>query len=242
MLKLAPHLRDSVVDRLTAYLRDQILRGALAPGARLPTEAALADQVGVGRSTVREALSRLASAGLIETPHGGSRTVRDFRDHVGLEVLATLVADPDGQIDLDVVRAVTEMRSALAPDVARLAALRRTDAHLQELDHTIHDLQGQEDLAQRLLISITFWSTLVRASGNLAYRLAFNSLLGTYRDGRPLMTSIIAAELRYTDGYLAVIDAVRRSDAPSASRHATALVDLGAQAIYAAIQAAGGSR
>lgn len=55
---------------LAGHLRSRILSGELQPGERLPGEAELTAEFGVGRSTIREALRSLASQNLIETTRG----------------------------------------------------------------------------------------------------------------------------------------------------------------------------
>ncbi len=61
--------------RIAADLRDRIMRGELAPGAPLPSEAAIVQQYGVSRGTARQALSDLEGAGLIRSVHGKGRFV-----------------------------------------------------------------------------------------------------------------------------------------------------------------------
>ncbi|RYY77530.1 MAG: FadR family transcriptional regulator, partial [Comamonadaceae bacterium] len=59
-------LAHDVVDALSGRIRE----GSLAPGVKLPTEAAIMEEFGVSRTVVREAISRLQAAGLVETRHG----------------------------------------------------------------------------------------------------------------------------------------------------------------------------
>src|SRR5919205_3232629 len=59
-------LAHDVVDALGGRIRD----GSLGPGEKLPTEAAIMEEFGVSRTVVREAISRLQAAGLVETRHG----------------------------------------------------------------------------------------------------------------------------------------------------------------------------
>ena len=63
-------LSDRLSDRLAADLRSRIEAGALPPGARLPTELALAAEYAVSRTVVREAVSRLRSGGLVVARQG----------------------------------------------------------------------------------------------------------------------------------------------------------------------------
>ena len=107
-------------ERVQAALREAILRGELAAGAHLG-EVELAERLGVSRTPVREALSRLAAEGLVEVhPHRGAR------------VVSFSAQDLDGIFDV---------RLALEPRATGRAAARITDADLDALD----------DLARRML-------------------------------------------------------------------------------------------
>src|SRR5262245_56506189 len=101
---------DDVVDALTAW----ILKGEMSPGEALPGEQDLAGHLGVSRTVVREAMSRLATARLVSMRHSGSKHVLDYRRSAGLELLRTLLIGPNGAVDPHVVASVMEMRSALA--------------------------------------------------------------------------------------------------------------------------------
>ena len=58
--------RETLVDRLTTQLRQQVLSGRLSPGQTVPSERALREAFGVGRTTVREALNGLIASGFVE--------------------------------------------------------------------------------------------------------------------------------------------------------------------------------
>ena len=106
-------------ERALATLRDLIMGGELAPGARLG-EVELAERLGVSRTPVREALSRLAAEGLVEiAPNRGAR------------VATWTVAELEGVFDL---------RSVLEPQLTAHAVPNATAADVDELD----------DLARRM--------------------------------------------------------------------------------------------
>lgn len=235
MTELAPVSRRSLVDQAFVALRARILHGTWAPGERLPTEHALAEALGVGRSSVREALNRLAAGGFVDAPHSAARTVLDFRDHAGLDVLADLVVSPEGVPDLAVVRSVVEMRAAIAPDVARLAARRRTDPAADELFALAGAIPSGGDPDEAMEAGLRWWQALVLASGNLAYRLAFNTLRSTYTEGRPLLLTVMTEELFAAPRYRAVSAAVRARDPQTAGEEAAGLVALGTHALFAAL-------
>ena len=60
----------SLAQELVDALGERIRTGALPPGTKLPTEAAVMEEFGVSRTVVREAISKLQAAGLVDTRHG----------------------------------------------------------------------------------------------------------------------------------------------------------------------------
>lgn len=118
-------LRPSpLVEQATEHLREQIVGGQWPVGTRLPGETALAAQLGVGRSTVREAVRALAGAGLVRSRQGA-----------GVFVIST---QPDEDFGTRLRRAavadVYEVWALVEVRAARLAAERRTEADLAGLD------------------------------------------------------------------------------------------------------------
>ena len=116
-------LAHDVVDALSGRIRD----GSLEPGAKLPTEAAIMEEFGVSRTVVREAISRLQAAGVVETRHGIGTFV------VGLGDGSTFRISPDQLGTLQDVISVLELRIAVETEAAALAAARRTEDNLQAL-------------------------------------------------------------------------------------------------------------
>jgi GntR family transcriptional regulator, transcriptional repressor for pyruvate dehydrogenase complex len=121
-----------LVDALSARIAD----ACLGPGARLPTEAALMAEFGVSRTVVREALSKLQAAGLVETRHGVGTFVREG----GARSLGLVGAGQAAAL-LDVV-AVLELRLGLEGEAAALAAVRRSRAQLAAMRAAQADLLG----------------------------------------------------------------------------------------------------
>jgi GntR family transcriptional regulator, transcriptional repressor for pyruvate dehydrogenase complex len=234
--ELKPVRKQSLSDAVFEQLRDQIVSGAMAPGSPLPAERVLCEALGVNRGSVREALKRLQQSRLVSVRHGGTSHVLDFRTTAGLDLLAELIVGPAG-FDTRVVRGIVEMRSALAPDIARLAAERARSPHLDALesvaeamDRCSGDLSALQDLAA------DFWSHLVDAADNLAYRLAYNSMRSTYDQCRELFTQVLADEIGDVGRYRAIADAVRTRDAQAAERLARELIQRGERGILAALR------
>ena len=178
----APGIRVS--DRVHERLRAQILEDRLAPGDALPSERTLAEELGVNRHAVREALKRLEQAGLVQITQGGATRVLDWRDSAGLEVLLDLAVGA-GPPPRELVRAVLEMRVSVGVDAARLCAARAAPGErvrIGELAEQVAEGIGTNP-AEALGDFVGLWESIVDGSGNVAYRLALNSLtraLGAY--------------------------------------------------------------
>jgi len=235
---LHPVRRKSLSDAVFDQLREQIVRGEMRAGTALPGERALCEALDVNRGALREALKRLAQARLVAVQHGGVSRVLDYRSSAGLELLPDLLLTEAGGFDPDVVRSVVEMRSALAPDIARLAATRGGESAAGTLDAVVERMEAAgDDLRALQTLAMEFWSALVDGTGNVAYRLAYNSLRQTYERCMDVLTGILADELGDRRSYRAIATAVRRRDARSAERLARALTRRGEQRLLDVVAA-----
>src|SRR3954467_2231082 len=117
---------DLLPDRLPTAIRD----GTLQPGDRLPTEAELAREFQVGRTSVREGLQKLRAHGLIESRKGLGAFVTDRPVSDPLADFAQWTASDPAAIEQ-----LVEARVALETLAAALAALRATEAEIDRLAH-----------------------------------------------------------------------------------------------------------
>lgn len=235
---LRPVRRQSLSDAVFEQLREQIVSGEMEPGTTLPAERLLSEKLGVNRGAVREALKRLEQARLVAIQQGGATRVADFLSTAGLDLLAELLVRSDGTLDTTVARSVIEMRSALGPDIARLAALRADDAQRCALVAVVERMEGAAgDLPALQRLAMEFWRTAVEASGNLAYRLAYNTLSVTYERCFDLLTQVLAEELSDLAAYRAIAKAVQKGDTARAERRAAELMSKGAERIFEVVEA-----
>lgn len=223
-----PVRKKSLADSVFDQLRHRILSGELEPGETLPAERALAEKLEVNRGAVREALKRLEQARLITIRHGGNTRVLNYRRTAGTDLLSALLVDESGGLNIRVARSVIEMRSALAPSIARLCARRGRHVvdRLDEIVNTMEEARGE--LATLQAASLDFWGTLVEGSENIAYRLAFNSLSESYGHFADLLTDALAEEFEAIDEYRALRDAVAEGREEDAAKHADEIIGLGA--------------
>jgi GntR family transcriptional regulator, transcriptional repressor for pyruvate dehydrogenase complex len=165
--------------QIATKIREAILEGRLQVDERLPTEEELAGRFGVSRPTIREALKRLAAQNLIRSrrgPAGGTFVNQPTGQEARLAVAnaASLLVSL-GEFSLqDIAEARTEVELACC----RLAASRRTNAHLATM---------AEEIERQRLTSLTdedfcasdvrFHHTVVEAAGNPALEYAAASVL-----------------------------------------------------------------
>jgi GntR family transcriptional regulator, transcriptional repressor for pyruvate dehydrogenase complex len=227
-----PLTRQSLSDQVFEQLLGQIVHGEREPGSELPSERVLSEALGVNRGAVREALKRLAQARLVSIQQGGATRILDFRQTAGLDLMGTLLLRGDGAVDTTVARSIMEMRSALGPDIARLAALRGgSTAHAALQDQQGQMAQATGDLVAQQRLALAYWGVLADSCGNLAYRLAYNTLRDSYLSFGALLTEVLAVEHADTAAYEALTAAVTAGDADRAHALAKELVRRGEQAV-----------
>ncbi|WP_016907266.1 FadR/GntR family transcriptional regulator [Streptomyces xiaopingdaonensis] len=120
----SPH-RSALADQVINTLRQQISSGEWPVGSRIPTEPELVAELGVARNTVREAVRALAHNGLLDIRQGSGTYVVATSELAGVMHRRFREADPGH---------IAEMRSALETTGARLAADRRTERDLRQLE------------------------------------------------------------------------------------------------------------
>jgi GntR family transcriptional regulator, transcriptional repressor for pyruvate dehydrogenase complex len=217
-MALRPVARRLVPDEVFDQILSEVVEGEIAAGESLPSERRLAEVLGVSRPAVREALSRMAQARLVDVRHGGATTVREFRRAAGLDLLPRLLVR-NGDLDVAVARSILEARLAIAPEVASLAGERGTDTLPEALDDAIASLEAAEDPVARQRAALTFWDHVVDAADSVVFRLMFNSLRAAYEPAIEALAVLMEAEVSQIDAYRAVRDAVAAHD-PGAARAA----------------------
>ncbi len=238
MTSFRPVSRQSLSESVYLQLKDRIVRRELAAGSALPSERELSEMLGVNRGAVREAVKRLQQAQLLTVRQGGNHVVLDYLDEAGLELLPSLLLDKRGRMSSATVRAVMAMRSALAPDIAAAAAEHGGGELARELQALLEQMRAAgDDVAALQNHCFEFWKALVVASGNIAFRLSFNSMQKTYRQVWGLLTRVMEAEFRDLTGLGRIARAVAAGDAEAARTAGRRHVELGRRALERALDA-----
>lgn len=233
-MALQPVNRRSVPEDVFEQILGEVLSGQMQPGESLPSERRLAEVLCVSRPAVREALKRVAAAGLVEIRHGDATTVRDFRRHAGLDLLPRLLVRDD-DLDLTVVRSILEVRLHNGPKVAALAALRHPAGLPELLDAAIAGLEGDDDPVAQQRYALEFWDLVVDGADSVVFRLMFNTLRTAYEPALPALATMMAAEVGRAPAYRELAQAISAGDPHAAEAAARALLEPATTALLSAL-------
>jgi GntR family transcriptional regulator, transcriptional repressor for pyruvate dehydrogenase complex len=152
--KRSRRLTDTIAEYLTTTIRD------LPPGSKLPSEHQLAKQFGVSRSAVREAISAVASLGLLEIRKGAGMFARS-------PLVGNLQLPGIDYSNLANTAKLLEIRTGLDAAAARIAAIRRTPEDLKFLQE-MNAAASRPDLSinESVEADVAFHLAIVRATGN----------------------------------------------------------------------------
>jgi GntR family transcriptional repressor for pyruvate dehydrogenase complex len=186
----------------------------LKPGERLPSERELADQFGVSRTVVREAVRSLAAKGLLEVTAGSGMVVRkptasSIADHFKLLLRLNSEGDP-----LDYI---FDVRHVLEVEIAGRAALQATPMDIQDMERHLQLMaDSHENLEQAATADVEFHAALARATQNPLFPILLSSISGIMLEVRRLGFTLTGAPERILDEHARILDRVKAGDADGA--------------------------
>lgn len=220
-------LTESVAQQLLEAIRD------LEPGTRVPSERELTRELGVGRSTVREALNGLALLGVVEIRHGQGVFVVDTTPEEA--ETGTL----DAALERGVTEAFIEARLVVEVEVARLAAQRRTEDDLRQIADALRDQEQRlaGELDELLPVAANFNVLLAEAARNEVLVAIVQSFVGLMMERGPKLYALEGFREWDLGEHRKLYEAVRDQDAALAAERMRAhIVELAAR--YNAVGAA----
>lgn len=162
------NLAQCVIEHIT----NNIQAGVLKPGEKLPTEAEIMALHGVSRTVVREAISHLQAAALVQTRHGiGTFALEPPAANLGIQNEAIVTVRD--------VLAILELRISLETEAAWLAASRRSETQVAEMAAVLKKMQtGSTQEEGSVNADVQFHLLIAQATGN-RYFVEILSHLGT---------------------------------------------------------------
>lgn len=166
--------RYPLVDQLADSLRARVRDGEWAIGSKIPSETVLSAELGVGRSTVREAIRQLVGSGMLAARQGAGVFVVSTEEIADWPVVVRKAAIAD----------VIEVRLTIEVEAARLAALRRTDDDLLRLRKAIAKRDGLSTRDREAFVDadLAFHAAIVEAAGNPVLIALWESFLVRLRE------------------------------------------------------------
>ncbi len=201
-------MTNSSVDRTAARLRSAILSDRWSPGDRLPPERTLALELEVSRPSLRSALSRLSSEGLVRSRQGSGVTVLDWRVEGDVSLLPHLVAA--GRMDL--LEPFLELRRAIAVDAVALVCERASEAELDDLAAFAQRLAVESDRERLVAGNLEFSRRVVRLAGNLPMNLLFNTVARVYQARPELARALLVDDDLVRQSFPAIVALLRQRD------------------------------
>ncbi len=204
-------LPDIVAERLLAAVNE----GSLKPGEQLPTELELAGQLGVGRTSLREAIQRLRTIGVLEVRNGlGTFVVDRTRMEPVHSFMEWSVAN-----EFEVTE-VFEARLSLEVSAAGLAGERVSDEDLEALQRAARRHSEASGIEQLIDTDEEFHAALVHAAGNALLERLYSMLVPGLREFRRMSLAIPASAARSAHTHDGIVEAIVARD-PFRSRKAT---------------------
>jgi GntR family transcriptional regulator, transcriptional repressor for pyruvate dehydrogenase complex len=204
-----PLLRQSLSDDIAHRIRQLIQAEGHQAGARLPAITQMARQLGVGAPTLREALKKLETVGVVEIRHGSGVYVGRSPDSL-LITNPVLDAPPTKKLLVDLI----EARIPIELQTAALAARHATAEHLEEMDNLLTRAgHSFGDAALLNQVNLSFHRQIALASGNVVMHQILDVLSSLFRQEQRLILSIHGRQEDDHHEHVEIYDALRDHDA-----------------------------
>lgn len=205
-----------VVARLVRNYESQILSGALRPGSRLPTERELAQEHGLSRTTVREAIYELELKGLVERTRRRGTSVLDTtrQEYMSVALMSGLPTTSRG------IAEILDFRAAIEPAIAARAARYATPADLLALEDLLARM-GEPLSAEKLMeLNSDFHEALARATHNRLFVELAELVTASMQDFQPTQQQMPPEQLSklLVEDHSQFVERIRERDPEGAAR------------------------
>lgn len=200
-------------EQIVEQVEESILKGRLKPGERLPAERDLAQDFGVSRTAVREAIKTLREKGLVEAYSGRgtfvtSGTSQAFRQSLDLMIR---INPQEGLLHL------AELRQMLEPEIAARAATRIDEQLLATMQEAVDQMDSYvQDPEGYVEADLDFHLAMAEAVGNPLILSLLDSIVGLLRAQRTRIFKVEGGPERGQFHHKKILAAIEQHDAESA--------------------------
>ncbi len=200
-------------EQIVQQIEDSIMKGTLKPGDQLPAERELAQQFGVSRTAVREAVKALREKGLVEAFSGRGTFITDGTAQSIRQSLDRMIkiGQPDGSMQL------AEVRAMLEPEIAALAATRIEDSQIDMLREAYAVMDRHRNDPEAFIeADLDFHLLLAEAADNAIILSLIDSIVGVLREQRMRIFNVEGGPARGQIHHKKILEAIERRDAAKA--------------------------
>jgi GntR family transcriptional regulator, transcriptional repressor for pyruvate dehydrogenase complex len=196
-------------EQIVQQIEQSVVLGTLKPGDQLPAERELAQQFGVSRTAVREAVKALREKGLVELQHGRGTFITNGTSHSMRHSLdfMTRIGHLDGS------RFLTEVRAVLEPEIAALAATRMDDLHLASMREAVAVMNRSYNCPEAYIeADLDFHLTLAEAVANPIFLSLIDSIVDLLREQRMRIFQVEGGPERGQLHHKLILQAIEQRD------------------------------
>lgn len=161
--------RERLYEQVVQQLQELVISGRLQPGDKLPPERQLAEQLGVSRTVIREAIKTLEQRGLVKVLTGSGTYVSQMDPRIVSESISLLVQQSTSSFDhLNEVRRMLEIEiTGFAAERAQLEDIEAMEEAVQEMEDAVANMKGRPDLLEDFVeADLAFHDALAKAAQN----------------------------------------------------------------------------
>ena len=177
---------QKISSKVYASLKNEIIKGTWKPGEKIPSETQLSKEMGVSRSSVRQAIRRLSDYGMIETRNGAGSFVRE-----NSSVFYMREVVPASYVKTEDIAEILEFCLTFENDVAALAAQRITPEEIQELRRIQEQIEKGIDMAEN---DLRFHVKIAEITHNSIIIKVYSVLSGLLKAAMEEMYRILGVE------------------------------------------------
>src|ERR1700720_2714314 len=196
-------------EQIVQQIEESVLKGTLKPGDQLPAERELAQQLGVSRTAVREAVKTLREKGLVEAYSGRGTFITDGTSQAARQSFDLMVklGQAEGSPHL------AELRLILEPGIAALAAARVQEPEIVALREAVAVMDGaQRDPEAYIEADLDFHLALAEAAANPLILSLIDSIVGLLREQRIKIFNVEGGPQRGQVHHKRILEAIEHRD------------------------------
>lgn len=200
-------------EQIVEQIEQSVQRGDLKAGDQLPAERELAEQFGVSRTAVREAVKALREKGLVEAYPGKGTFITSGSSNPMRQSLDRMMRSAN----VDAKSSLVEVREILEPEIATLAAARATEESLNSLREAVAVMDAaKRDPDAYIEADLDFHLELAEAASNPLILSLIDSIVGVLREQRMRIFEVEGGPDRGQYHHKKILEAMERRDAEGA--------------------------